>query len=47
MVHAIKTRIVALFIGLFVMVVGVIGGVETQVKVFEAVVDGLAEDELL
>lgn len=47
MVHAIKTRICAFFIGLFVMVVGVIGGVETQVKTFKAVVDGLAENELL
>ena len=47
MVHAIKTRICALFIGLFTLIVGVIGGVETQAKMFEAVVDGLAEDELL
>ena len=47
MVHAIKNRICALFIGLFIMIVGVIGGVETQVKMFDAVLDGLAEDELL
>lgn len=47
MVYAIKTRVCAFFIGLIVLTVGVIGGVETQVKMFDAVLDGLAEDELL
>lgn len=47
MVHAIKTRIVALFIGLLTVIVGVIGGVETQVKMFETVCDGLEKDGLL
>lgn len=47
MVHAIKTRICALFISLVTLIVGVIGGVETQVKTFKAVVDGLAENEYL
>lgn len=47
MVHAIKTRIVALFIGLLTVIIGVIGGVETQVKMFDAVIEGLEEDGLL
>lgn len=42
MVHAIKTRIYAFFIGLVVLIAGIIGGVEMQVKIFESVVDGLA-----
>lgn len=47
MVYAIKTRIVALFIGLLTVIVGIIGGVETQVKMFDAVIEGLEKDELL
>lgn len=47
MVYAIKTRICAFFIGLLTVIVGVIGGVETQAKMFEAVVDGLEKDGLL
>lgn len=47
MVYAIKTRICAFFIGLLVLIAGVIGGVETQAKMFEAVVDGLEKDGLL
>lgn len=47
MVYAIKTRIVALFIGVLTVMVGVVGGVETQAKMFEAVVDGLEKDGLL
>ena len=47
MVYAIKTRICALFIGLLTLIIGIIGGVETQVQMLKAVVDGLAEDELL
>lgn len=47
MAYAIKTRIVALFIGLLTVIVGVIGGFETQVKIFDAVIEGLEKDELL
>lgn len=46
MVHAITTRVCAFFIGLVVLKVGIIGGVETQVKTFAAVVDGLAEKQI-
>lgn len=45
MVYAIKTRVCAFFIGLVVLKVGVIGGVETQVKTFKAVLDGLTEKQ--
>lgn len=47
MVHAIKTRICALFISLFTLILGIIGGVETQAKMFEALVDELVANDLL
>ena len=46
-IHAIKTRVCALFISLFTLILGIIGGVETQVKMFEALVDELVANDLL
>lgn len=46
MARAIKTRICALFIGLLVLIVSVVGGVEMQAKMFDVILDGLAENEL-
>lgn len=45
MVHAIKTRVCALFIGLLTLIIGIIGGAETQVKMFNVIVDELTENE--
>lgn len=44
MVHAIKTRVCAAFIGLVVLIVGIIGGVDTQVMLFHVLADRI-EDE--
>lgn len=44
MVHAIKTRVCAAFTGLVVLIVGIIGGMETQVTLFHVLVDRI-EDE--
>lgn len=46
MVHAIRTRVCAFFIGLVVLIVSVVGGVEMQAKMFDVILDGLAENEL-
>lgn len=44
MVHAIKIRVCAVFIGLVVLTVGIIGGVETQLALFHVLADRI-EDE--
>lgn len=45
MVHAIKSRIGALIVGLLFLIVGIIGGTEAQIKMFKAMVDELTEKE--
>lgn len=45
MVHAIKSRIFALFISVLVLVIGIAGGAQAQVKMFKAMVDELTEKE--
>lgn len=44
MVHAIKTRICAVFTGLMVLTVGIIGGVETQLTLFHVLADRIEEE---
>lgn len=45
MVHFIKSRICALFISVMVLVIGIVGGTEAQVKMMQSVLDGLEYDD--
>lgn len=41
MVHAIKSRICALFISVVVLIIGIVGGAEAQTKMIESFLDEL------